>query len=411
MRKDVREGVRKFMNDGIKPNFAALARQYGCDYRTVKAACEAETQYPEKKRRVKRKSKLDEFKPIIHDKLEIQCSAYSIFKFIEKKGYDGSYSLVKQYCRKERKTRQKQATMCVTHTSGLAGQVDWKEDMTLISRHGEIFRFNIFLYVLSFSRKKYITLTFDRHQDTLFECLDDAFHHTGGVPGEIWFDNMRTVVDQSSTQYNKVMFNQRFYAFSKDAAFQPIACRPYRPQTKGMVEALARTMDRLRVYNHEFDDSVDLIHIVHDLCHELNTEVSQATDAIPDALWLDKEKEHLHPLPEDLLKPYFEDQLTRVVSKEAMVQFRKCKYSVDPQYIGKTVEIELSDTEDNIHIYYNGETVRSHLLTTQRFNYNQADMFNILKSDLLAGRPDDDIHEYIHESLQLYDAVGDDVHE
>ena len=100
-----------------------------------------------------------------------------------------------------------------------------------------------------------------------------------------------------------------------------------------------------------------------------------------------------------------------IITKEAMVQFRKCKYSVDPQYIGKTVEIELSDTEDNIHIYYNGETVRSHPLTTQRFNYNQADMFNILKSDLLAGRPDDDIHEYIHESLQLYDAVGDDVHE
>ena len=74
---------------------------------------------------------------------------------------------MKQYCRKERKARQKQATMRVTHTPGLAGQVDWKEDMTLISRHGEIFRFNIFLYVLSFSRKKYITLTFDRHQDNL----------------------------------------------------------------------------------------------------------------------------------------------------------------------------------------------------------------------------------------------------
>src|SRR5690625_2715989 len=106
-------------------------------------------------------------------------------------------------------------------------------------------------------------------------------------------------------------------------------------------------MDRLKVYNHEFDDSVELIHIVHDLCHELNTEISQATDAIPDELWLAKEKEHLHALPEALLNPYFEDQLTRVVSKEAMVQFRKCKYSVDPQYIGKTVEIELSETEEN----------------------------------------------------------------
>src|SRR5699024_11271399 len=128
MRKDVREGVRKFMIEGIKPNFAALARQYGCDYRTVKAAYASESQNTEEKR-MSRPSKLDEFKPIIHDKLEIQCSAYSIFKFLQKKGYDGSYSLVKQYCRKEKGTRQKQATVRVTHTPGLAGQVDWKEDM------------------------------------------------------------------------------------------------------------------------------------------------------------------------------------------------------------------------------------------------------------------------------------------
>ena len=38
MRKDIREGVKKHMIDGIKPNYAALAKQYGCDYRTVKVA-------------------------------------------------------------------------------------------------------------------------------------------------------------------------------------------------------------------------------------------------------------------------------------------------------------------------------------------------------------------------------------
>ena len=32
MRKDIREGVKKHMIDGIKPNYAALAKQYGCDY-------------------------------------------------------------------------------------------------------------------------------------------------------------------------------------------------------------------------------------------------------------------------------------------------------------------------------------------------------------------------------------------
>lgn len=47
---------------------------------------------------------------------------------------------------------------------------------------------------------KYITLTWDRKQDTLFECLKDAFEYTEGVPKEIWFDNMRTVVDRPRTQ-------------------------------------------------------------------------------------------------------------------------------------------------------------------------------------------------------------------
>ena len=61
------------------------------------------------------------------------------------------------------------------YTPGLSAQVDWKEDMRLISNQGEIFDFNIFLYVLPYSKKKFITLTFDRKQDTLFECLDDAF--------------------------------------------------------------------------------------------------------------------------------------------------------------------------------------------------------------------------------------------
>jgi hypothetical protein len=38
MRRDIREGVKKYMIDGMKPNFSALAKQFDCDYRTVKAA-------------------------------------------------------------------------------------------------------------------------------------------------------------------------------------------------------------------------------------------------------------------------------------------------------------------------------------------------------------------------------------
>ena len=406
MRKDIREGVMIYVINEIKPNYAALAKQYDCDYRTVKHAYE-EAQVKESKppERKKRPSKLDPYREIIQDKIKDQCSAYSIFKFIEHKGFGGSYSLVKTYCRQIKQAKVHKATVRVEHSPGLSAQVDWKEDMRLISNQGEIFEFNIFLYVLPYSKKKYVTLTFDRKQDTLFECLDDAFYQTGGVPKEIWFDNMKTVVDHSRSQFSKPHFNEHFYAFSKDAGFTPIACRPFRPQTKGCVEALARTVDRLRVYNHEFYDAVELCHLVNNLCVELNNEVSQSTDQTPDERWQTNEKEHLHPYQKNLLNPYFEDFIRRKVTKEAMVIFRKCRYSVAPRYIGKEVEIELSDKEDQVQIYYNGELIRSHPLTTKQLNYHEEDYFQILKSDVMSHKEDDEIRAYTRESLKQYDLV------
>jgi hypothetical protein len=38
MRKDVYERMRYFVLEKIKPNYSAIARQYGVDPRTVKAA-------------------------------------------------------------------------------------------------------------------------------------------------------------------------------------------------------------------------------------------------------------------------------------------------------------------------------------------------------------------------------------
>lgn len=407
MRQDIREGVRKYMDDEIKPNYAALARQYDCDYRTIRQAyVEIQDGKTSKKvEPVKRKSKLDPFRTIIESKLEINCSAMAIFKFILKKGFTGKYTIVKDYCAKYRDQRVKKATIRVEHTPGLSAQVDWKEEMTLYNTEGKPFRFNIFLYVLPYSKLKYLTLIFERSQDTLFQCLDDAFNHTGGIPAEIWFDNMKQVVDHQKSDFGHPVFNERFRQFSNDAGYHPIACRAFRPQTKGVVEALARTTERLRVYNYEFTDGVELINIVDDLCYDLNHEVSQATDQIPTFKWEAEEKGYLHQLPINLLDPYFEEDITRIVSKESMVNFRKCKYSVDPRYIGQTVSIELTNDERHIQIYYNGEMIRAHDITTHQFNYNDHDRVQILGSDLLKGQSTEDIRKYIEAHLSDYDAV------
>jgi len=400
MRSDVREGVQIYIMSDIKPNFTHLAKQFDCDPRTVKRYYEND--FPSKKQeRKKRPSKLDPFRSIIQEKVALGCSAASIYGFIKKKGYQGKDSIVRAYCSQLREAHVQKATIRVETQPGLSAQVDWKEDLVLYNRSGERFQINLFLYVLGFSRWKFIELTLDRKQDTLFRCLNNAFIASDGVPHEIWFDNMRTVVDQSRTQFRKVSWNQRFYEYSKDAGFKPRSCRPYRPQTKGKVEALARTVDRLKVYNGEFDTLDDLIDLVFELNEELNKEFSQAIDCPPILRFNAHEKEHLSPFDSKLLTTYTQDILLRKVSKESLVIFQKNKYSVPVRYIGKTVSLQ--NVADELTIHYNGECIQRHSLSKRKFNYTSEDMQEILKSDIYRSKSDEEIAQYVQENLKLYD--------
>ncbi len=396
---------------GIKPNYAELGRQYNCDPRTVKKYYEAgkenELERLKKRQQNKKASKLDPFKEIINKKIELGCTAMAIFKYIEKKGYEGKYTILREYCKNKKQNETKKATIRVETNPGIAAQVDWKEDMVMHDKFGRTYQFNIFLYVLHYSKMKYITLTWDRKQDTLFECLKDAFEYTEGVPKEIWFDNMRTVVDRPRTQYKKVVFNNLFYQFSKDANFEPIACRPYRPQTKGSVESLAKFVEqRLRPYDYEFYDAVELIELVDDLCHELNhLEISQVTEQRPIDVFNYEEKEHLNFFNAKLLDTYIENECIRIVSKESMINFRKGKYSVPTKYIGEEVQVIFNNSTDELLIYYDGELIRRHNLSERKFNYIVEDMSEILKSDVFKHKDDKEILTYIENSLLLYDEI------
>ena len=129
-----------------------------------------------------RRSKLDGYRDIIEDKYAAGCSARSIYDFIVEKGFTGKYTIVKDYCRRFRKAQTKKATIRVEHTIGLSAQVDWKEQVTMTDRNGVSHTFSIFLYVLPYSKFKFLKLTLDQKQDTLFKCLFEAFKATGGIP-------------------------------------------------------------------------------------------------------------------------------------------------------------------------------------------------------------------------------------
>ena len=398
MRKDIYERMKIMKQGETKPNYAEIARRWDCDYRTVKRYFEQDV-VPTRK--ITKPSKLDPYRAIIETKVDLGCTGSSIYHFIKKKGYDGKYSILRDYVRSIKVEGEQKATIRFETNPGLQAQVDWKERMKIISRQGEIFEINIFLMLLGYSRTKYIELTIDRNQETLMMAMINGFRYFQGVPKEIIFDNMKTVVDQSRTNYQEAVINETFYQFSKDMRFEVWPCRAFRPQTKGKVEALAKLMSRLEPYNNEFDTLEELEEIVREVMNDINNDKSYATNEKPLTL-LEKEKEYLLPLPnQELINNYFTKPIRRIVTKESMITYMNNKYSLEPKYIGKIVNLEVSD--DQIKIIYGKEIIATHKLSERKLNYHQDHMVSILKSDAMKFKKDEEIEDFAKKQLELYD--------
>lgn len=403
MRQDVLNEINIFLRGGEKETMskAAMARIMGCDPRTVKRYLEGYEL--KKKRKILKKSKLDKFKETIISKLEIGCTSMAIFKFIQKDGYTGSYSLVADFAQKHKEEQIKKATIRFETAPGLQAQVDWKENLKMISKHGELFEVNIFLMVLGYSRTKFVKLTSDKTQKTLFKCMNEAFKYFGGVPKEIIFDNMATVVDRANSRIGNVKLNTKFVQYSKDIGFNPITCRIYRPQTKGKVESLAKLVDRLQVYNHEFETYEELEKIVKMFMKEINNEISQGTNMKPIER-LEKETKYLLPLPnQEVLNAYTTSPKEYKVSKESMITYKGQKYSVPTYLIGKSVSVK--ETDEYIHIYYITNLITKHKKSKKFLNYHKEHIVDILKSDALKGYKDNEIEEFVNNHLSDYDEL------
>lgn len=274
--------------------------------------------------------------------------------------------------------------------------------MILYSKSGRPVKFSIFLYVLGYSRMKFLKLVFDRKQDTLFQCLIDAFKDTEGIPRRIYFDNMRTAVDHARSNYRKTVWNSRLLNFAKSVNFKPQSCRPFRPQTKGKVEAFARTVERLKVYNHEFRDENELQKIVDRLEKQLNNEISQATDQRPVILW-EKEKEHLQPLNSELLSSLIDQDLTRKVSKESMITYLGNKYSVPVKYIGHRLTVKVTDQK--LLIYSASHLIRQHHLSKKKFNYHHDDIEEILGTTIFHDLTEQELDAQVATNLRMFDQL------
>lgn len=200
-------------NSDLKINKAALARELGCDPRTVNKYING---YVKNKTRT-RNSIVDDYKDIISELLnsETQIFYYKrvLWQYLKEnhglscgqstfRRYINNNSEFKEYFENKSKRVIKKSLMRFETGKGEQAQLDWKEDMRLTLKNGEIISINIFVLILSFSRFRVYRLALSKSQDILLSFMDEAFETFGGVPKEILTDNMKTVMDKPRTEYS-----------------------------------------------------------------------------------------------------------------------------------------------------------------------------------------------------------------
>jgi transposase len=212
-----------------------IAREMGISKNTVKKYIATE-EYHGYRKRTPVISKLNPFKDYILNRLEKglphRIPASVIYKELIPLGYQGKQTLLRCFIHLYWKDKQKLKPIIRFETQpGEQMQVDWAT-VRLNNR-----TITVFIAILGFSRKAYLEFTNDQTEDTLLRCHENAFHYFGGVPRNVLYDNMKTVVDKRDC-YGKGdhKLQKTLYDFAKHYGFHPMLCRPFRPQTKGKVE-------------------------------------------------------------------------------------------------------------------------------------------------------------------------------
>lgn len=235
------EVLRFFFVD--KLSLRVIAEKLGIGRETVAAIASRRSVQLERSGENKRKSILAPHYPMIDHLLceEPTRSAVNILQRLRIAGYIGGITILKDYLTACRPSSHPSAYLSLEFLPGQAAQVDWGEfgDPFGLGR-----KLHCFIMVMCWSRMLYLEFTPSANFESFIRCHERAFAFFGGVPREIWYDNLATAVAERRGRI--VRFNPKFHAYTGHHRFNPVACNPASGNEKGRVE------DGVRYIRHNF---------------------------------------------------------------------------------------------------------------------------------------------------------------
>lgn len=320
---------------------AAVARAYGLDRKTVRT-WRARGGYG---RRAGRPavSQLDPYREWLARRApEVGYNAAVLHRELRAQGFLGSAIIVRRAVRPLRVAATPSlATVRFETGPGEQAQGDFGQVRVWIAE--ALVAVQIFVMTLGYSRRCF-AVAFARQR--LREWLaghEQAFRHFGGVTDTVVVDNAKAMVLAHTR--GAVTWHPTYADFAGYYGFRPWACAPYRPQTKGKVEAGVKYVVRNALAGKRFHS---LAHLNAWLLEWATTIADQRVHGTTHEPPIQRfAREALTPL--DARPPYVWAHVReRVVANDALVSIDGARYSVPAQLVGATVTVREHATEFTI---------------------------------------------------------------
>ena len=214
-----------------KWRIGTIARQLGVHHGTVERAVAASGAPVRAKQH--RASKIDPFWPFIRQTLAAwpRLPASRLYRMAVERGYRGSESHFRHMIAPERPRLVAEAYLRLKALPGEQAQVDWAH-FGKVRIGGAERPLMAFVMVLSYSRRIYLCFFLNAGMDNFLRGHVGAFEAWQGVPRELWYDNLKSVVLER--RGDAIRFNSRFLDFAGRYRFLPKPVAVARGNEKGV---------------------------------------------------------------------------------------------------------------------------------------------------------------------------------